>query len=250
MVKGTSMSTAGPTRKLDFELELGAWIGGENPMGVSVPVDHAEDMLAGLCLLNDLSARDFQSWEIVPLGPFLSKNFATVLSPWIVTTEALAPFRCAPMSRDSTEPPLLSYLNDPNDAEFGGFSVSLRVEFSTAEMRSQQMRPAILSETHASHLYWTFAQMIAHHTIGGCRLRTGDLIGSGTISAAGREGYGSLAELASDGAAPIHLPSGETRTYLADGDQVTFRATASCEPYVPIGFGECLVEIASNGARR
>jgi len=232
------------TSKLDFELELGAWIGPGNLAGASVPTDDAENVVAGLCLLNDLSARDFQSWEMVPLGPFLSKNFATVVSPWIVTLEALAPFRAAPMPRDCSVPPLLSYLDSSENNRLGAFSIALQVDLSTEKMREQGTPPKRISQTNASHLYWTFAQMIAHHTVGGCQLRTGDLIGSGTISAPQRSGYGSLAELTCDGAEPILLPSGETRTYLRDGDRVTFSATASSDHYVSIGFGQCVVEIA------
>jgi fumarylacetoacetase len=215
-------------------------------MGVSVPIDRAEEMLVGLCLLNDLSARDFQGWEIVPLGPFLSKNFATVISPWVVTIEALAPFRRPRMERDASAPPLLPYLDDPADAARGSFSIELQVELSTVLMRERRLPPFLLSRSHASYLYWTFAQMIAHHTVGGCSLRAGDLLGSGTISAPVRSGYGSLAEITTDGSAPVALPSGERRTYLQNGDRVAFSAVARSGAYVPIGFGRSTVEIAGD----
>ena len=231
------------TRKLDYELEMGARIGTGNAMGRPVPVNQAEELLAGLCLLNDLSARDIQGWEMAPLGPFLSKNFGTVISPWVVTSEALAPFRRPRMAREAEAGPLLEYLEDPHDARRGGFAIELQVELSTRRMREQGEMPARISLSHSEHLYWTFAQMIAHHTAGGCNLRPGDLLGSGTISAPERSGYGSLAEITDDGKAAITLPCGENRTYLEDGDQVTFTATASADGYAQIGFGSSTVEI-------
>ncbi len=231
------------TRKLDFELEMGAWIGTGNAMGKPVRVSQAEELLAGLCLLNDLSARDIQGWEMAPLGPFLSKNFGTVISPWVVTTEALAPFRRPRMAREAEAGPLLHYLDDSHDARHGGFAIELQVELSTKPMREQGEMPARISLSHSEHLYWTFAQMIAHHTVGGCNLRPGDLLGSGTISAPQRSGYGSLAEITDDGKAAITLTSAEKRTYLEDGDQITFTATASADGYAQIGFGSSTVEI-------
>ena len=218
-------------------------VGTGNRMGARVPVQDAEELLAGLCLLNDLSARDIQGWEMAPLGPFLSKNFGTVISPWVVTAEALAPFRCARMPREEGVASLLSYLDDPADARSGGLAIELQVELSTPAMRAQGLAPASISRSHSSHLYWTFAQMIAHHTVGGCALQPGDLLGSGTISAPDRGGYGSMAEITNDGTLPITLPGGETRTYLQDGDQVTFRATAKADGRVAIGFGSSTVEI-------
>ena len=201
------------TRKLDFELEMGAWIGTGNAMGKPVRVSQAEELLAGLCLLNDLSARDIQGWEMAPLGPFLSKNFGTVISPWVVTTEALAPFRRPRMAREAEAGPLLHYLDDSHDARHGGFAIELQVELSTKPMREQGEMPARISLSHSEHLYWTFAQMIAHHTVGGCNLRPGDLLGSGTISAPQRSGYGRLADITDDGKAAITLTSAEKRTY-------------------------------------
>lgn len=236
----------GPARKLDFELELGIWIGHGNPRGEPIPISTASEHIAGLCMLNDWSARDIQAWESAPLGPFLSKNFTSTISPWIVTTEALAPFRQAQLPRPADDPQPLDYLQDKDDQESGAFNITIEALISTEKMRIQGLPPHPLSSSNLHHLYWTLAQLVAHHTCGGCNLQPGDLLGSGTISAPVRTGWGSLAELSEDGKTPLHLPSGETRTYLQDGDDVILRAIAEREGYATIGFGDCVGRILSD----
>jgi fumarylacetoacetase len=229
----------GPSQKLDFELELGIWIGAGNPAGDPIPVGEAADHVAGYCLLNDWSSRDIQSWEYQPLGPFLSKNFATTLSAWVVTPEALAPYRSPAATRPDGDPAPLDYLDDPVDQAGGGLDIELEVLITTQQMRDEGLSPHQLSLSSTQHMYWTVAQMIAHHTSGGCDLRPGDLLGSGTISAPGDAGFGSLLEMTRNGALPITLPTGETRTFLQDGDEILLRARARRPGAAPIGFGEC-----------
>ncbi|HEX4260392.1 MAG TPA: fumarylacetoacetase [Acetobacteraceae bacterium] len=229
----------GPSRNLDFELELGVWIGPGNAPGEPIPIARAAGHIAGFCLLNDWSARDIQAWEYQPLGPFLAKNFCTTVSPWIVTPEALAPFRVARAARGADEPAPLPYLDDAADAASGGLDLVLDVSLQSAAMRAAGQAPARLSRSNARHLYWTVAQMVAHHASGGCDLRPGDLFGSGTISAPDPDGYGSLLEITNGGRAPVTLPSGETRRFLEDGDEIVLRARAERDGFVPIGFGEC-----------
>ena len=229
----------GPSQKLDFELELGIWIGAGNPAGDPIPVGEAADHVAGYCLLNDWSSRDIQSWEYQPLGPFLSKNFATTLSAWVVTPEALAPYRSPAATRPDGDPAPLDYLDDPVDQAGGGLDIELEVLITTQQMRDEGAAPHQLSLSSTQHMYWTVAQMIAHHTSGGCDLRPGDLLGSGTISAPGDFGFGSLLEMTRNGALPITLPTGETRTFLQDGDEILLRARARRPGAAPIGFGEC-----------
>ncbi len=229
----------GPSRNLDFELELGVWIGPGNAPGEPIPIAHAAEHVAGFCLLNDWSARDIQAWEYQPLGPFLAKNFCTTVSPWIVTPEALAPFRRPLDPRAPGDPPPLPYLDDPADTQSGGLDVALDVLLLTAAMRAAGEPPLRLSRSNARHLYWTVAQMVAHHSGGGCDLRPADLFGSGTISAPTPDGFGSLLEISNGGRAPVTLPSGETRRFLEDGDEVILRARAEREGFVPVGFGEC-----------
>jgi len=229
----------GPCTKLDFELELGIWVGPGNTLGEPISIDRAGEHVAGLGLLNDWSARDIQRWESAPLGPFLSKNFGTTVSPWIVTTEALAPFRIAQPPRPAGDPRPLDYLWDDEDQRSGAFDIELEAFVSSEAMRARGMSPHRVSRSNTRHLYWTVAQMLAHHTCGGCNLAPGDLFGSGTISAPDPSGYGSMAELSFDGLRPFELPSGEKRAYLEDGDEVTFRAHASRADYVSIGFGAC-----------
>jgi fumarylacetoacetase len=233
----------GPCTKLDFELELGIWVGPGNELSEPIPIGRAGEHIAGLGLLNDWSARDIQRWESAPLGPFLSKNFGTTVSPWIVTTEALAPFRIAQAERPAGDPRPLDYLWDDEDQRSGAFDVDLEVLLSTETMRAKGMAPQCVSRSNTRHLYWTLAQMVAHHTCGGCNLAAGDLFGSGTISAPDPSGYGSMAELSYDGARPFDLPSGERRAFLEDGDEVTFRAHARRTGYVTIGFGECRARV-------
>ena len=229
----------GPCRNLDYELELGVWVGTGNALGTPVPIGEAASHIAGYCLLNDWSARDIQRWEYQPLGPFLAKSFQTSISPWIITPEALAPFRLAQPSRPAGDPAPLPHLLDAQDQATGAIDLTLEVLLSTAGMRARSLPPQRLSRANASVLYWTTAQMLAHHSSNGCNLNPGDLFGSGTISSVEDTGWGSLMELSFAGAKPITLASGETRTFLEDGDEVTLRARADRPGFAPIGFGDC-----------
>ena len=230
--------TFGPSRRLDFELELGIWIGPGNELGTSIPIAEAGDHIAGFCLLNDWSARDLQAWEYQPLGPFLAKNFATSISPWVVMPEALAPFRVPQMPRPDGDPAPLPYLFDDVDQHTGALDLELEVLLVTPCLTAQGLPPHRLSLGSARHLYWTVAQLVTHHASNGCNLRPGDLFGSGTISAPTPDGLGSLLEITEGGKRPIALASGNTRTFLDDGDEVIIRARARREGYAPIGFGE------------
>ena len=227
----------GPCRYLDYELELGVWIGPGNELGTPIPIGAAREHVAGFCLLNDWSARDIQAWEYQPLGPFLAKNFASTVSPWVVTPEALAPFRTAQPPRPEGDPRPLDYLMDGEDQAAGAFGIDLEASILTEAMRTSGAAPHRLAASNAQHLYWTVAQMVAHHTCGGCNLEPGDLIGTGTISAP--DGVGSMLELTRGGREPATLPSGETRRFLDDGDEVIFRAYARRDGFAQIGFGEC-----------
>ena len=229
----------GPSRRLDYELELGIWMGEGNPLGRPIPIDRARDHIAGFCLLNDWSARDIQAWEYQPLGPFLAKNFHTTISPWVVTAEALAPFRVPQPPRASGDPAPLPYLLDDADQQSGAYALELEVSLSSAAMRAQGLAPLLLSRGAATAMYWTMAQILTHHASNGCNLQPGDLIGTGTISGAEDGAYGSLLEISRGGSHPVSLPTGETRTFLEDGDEVTLYAAAKAEGYVPIGFGPC-----------
>jgi fumarylacetoacetase len=232
-----------PSRRLDYELELGLWIGRGNELGEPIPVAVAREHMVGLCLLNDWSARDIQSWEYQPLGPFLAKNFHTSVSPWVVTMEALAPFRQAAAAR-SAEDAALPYLTDPLDQQSGGFALELEVSLITTSMRNAGLAPFVVSRGDASAMYWTLAQMITHHTSNGCNLSPGDLLGTGTLSMADREGFGSLLEITSGGSNRITLPTGETRAFLEDGDEVVLSGVARTEGRTTIGFGSCRAMIA------
>jgi fumarylacetoacetase len=229
----------GPSRRLDFELELGIWIGAGNELGSPIDICEASDHVAGFCLLNDWSARDIQAWEYQPLGPFLAKNFATSISPWIVTPEALAPFRVAQPARPPGDPEPLPYLFDETDQRDGAFDLELEVSLITPGMRAQGHPASRLSLSNSSHMYWTVAQMIAHHTSNGCNLQPADLLGTGTISGPGNAESGSMLELTDGGSVPITLPSREERRFLEDGDEVILRATARREGFARIGLGEC-----------
>jgi fumarylacetoacetase len=229
----------GPSRNLDYELELGVWVGPGNEIGSPIPIAEASRHVAGFCLLNDWSVRDIQAWESQPLGPFLSKSLSTFVSPWIVTTEALAPFRMAQPPRPDGDPAPLRHLNDAADQRYGCFNIDFEVLLLTPKMRAAGAAPHVLSRSNASMLYWTVAQMVAHHTSNGCNLQPGDLFGSGTVSGTAPGSEGCLLEMTRGGRNPVALPNGETRTYLADGDEVIFRGTARRDGYVPIGFGEC-----------
>ena len=231
--------TLGPSGRLDYELEMGVWIGQGNALGETVPIGEAADHIAGFCLLNDWSARDFQAWEYVPLGPFLAKNFQSTISPWVVTAEAMAPFRVAQPQRPAGDPRPLDYLWDDADQAQGALGVDLEVFITTAAMREAGHAPHKLSSGSATNMYWTVQQIVTHHASNGCNLEPGDLLGTGTISAPTPDGYGSLMELSEGGKAKVVLPNGEERTFLEDGDEILFRAGARRDGYVPIGFGEC-----------
>lgn len=231
--------TFGPSRRLDYELELGVWIGSGNELGQPVGIDDAGSHISGFCLLNDWSARDVQAWEYQPLGPFLSKNFASTISPWIVTPEALAPFRIAQPARPQGDPKPLPYLTGEEDQASGGLDVELEVLLLTAGLREKNLPPHRLALSSTRYMYWTVAQMVTHHTSNGCDLRPGDLLGTGTISGPGEEERGSILEATEGGKTPIVLASGEERRFLEDGDEVILKARGIKEGYVSIGFGEC-----------
>ena len=228
-----------PSRMLDYEVEVGVFVGTGNDLRRPVPLDEAETRMFGLCLINDWSARDLQVWESQPLGPFLSKNFATSVSPWVVTLEALAPFRCPADARPSSDPPLLPYLfSDGNQAE-GGIDLTLEVLLRSARMRRDGVEPVRLSRGSLRGMYWTMAQLVAHHTSNGCNLRPGDLLGSGTVSGPQEGSQGCLLEITRRGAHSVELPSGEQRGFLEDGDEVILRGHCERRGYARVGFGEC-----------
>jgi fumarylacetoacetase len=229
----------GPCQRLDYELELGIWVGPGNRSGESIPVGEAAEHIAGFCLLNDWSARDIQSWEYQPLGPFLSKNFASTVSCWVVTPEALAPFRIPQPLRPEGDPAPLPYLQDAADQASGALEIELEVLLLTAAMRERGMSPHRLSASNAHHMYWTVAQMVAHHTCGGCDLRPGDLLGTGTISGPDAGSCGSILETTLGGRQPLRLETGEQRSFLEDGDEILMRARAKRDGFASIGFGEC-----------
>ena len=232
--------TYSPSRRLDYELELGLWIGRGNALGTPVPIGEAGAHIAGYCLLNDWSARDLQAWEYQPLGPFLAKNFLTSVSPWIISADALLPFRKPMPPRPAGDPAPLPYLDDPADREQGALGISLIVTISTEAMRTAGLPPHILSNGEASAaMYWSAAQIVAHHSSNGCNLSPGDLIGTGTLSTAEATGQGSLLEISQGGKAPITLPSGEQRSFLEDGDELTLTGWCEASGAVRIGFGSC-----------
>jgi fumarylacetoacetase len=227
-----------PSRRLDYELELGVFIGRPNPQGESVGMAEAEGRIFGLCLLNDWSARDIQAWEYQPLGPFLSKSFASTVSPWIVTMEALAPFRSA-FQRPPGDPEPLPYLDSPLNRAAGAVDIALEVWLQTSAMRAAGESGVCLSRSNARDAYWTLAQLVAHHTVNGCNLRTGDLFGTGTLSGPEPGQGGSLLELSQGGKRALTLPNGETRHFLEDGDCVTLRGHCARPGLRRIGFGDC-----------
>ncbi|MBK7598549.1 MAG: fumarylacetoacetase [Acidobacteria bacterium] len=229
----------GPSRILDYEMEVGFFVSKGNELGTPVKIDTAEDHIFGLCLVNDWSARDIQRWEYQPLGPFLAKNFATTISPWIVTTQSLAPYRIPAFPRPAGDPAPLEYLDCVANRERGGFDINLEVYILTHQMREQGLAPYRLSAGNTSHLYWTLAQMLTHHSSNGCDLRPCDLIASGTVSGPTKESQGSLIELTSRGSEPLHLPSGEHRKFIQDGDEVIMRGYCEREGFRKVGFGEC-----------
>jgi len=231
----------GPSRRLDYELELGIWVGRGNGLGAPIPIGEAGEHIAGYCLLNDWSARDIQAWEYQPLGPFLAKNFLTSVSPWIVSPQALAPFRKPTAAREADDPRPLAYLDDAADREWGGLGIELEVTLTSERMRASGLAPYVLSKGSAdAAMYWSAAQIVAHHSSNGCNLQPGDLIGTGTLSTDSSDGMGSLLEISQGGKAPIQLASGETRSFLEDGDEITLRAWCEREGAVRIGLGECV----------
>ncbi|MFT3996402.1 MAG: fumarylacetoacetase [Asticcacaulis sp.] len=230
----------GPSKRLDYELELGVFIAGDNALGQPVPLKDASDRIAGLCLLNDWSARDVQAWEYQPLGPFLAKNFHTTVSAWVVTAEALAPFRTAPLAHPEDTPAPQPYLSDETDRAQGAYRIRLGATLRTPGMTE----PFVLARSRAEEaMYWTVAQIIAHHAAGGCNLRPGDLLGTGTLSGPHPEEAGSLLELTNGGKQPLTLPDGQVRRFLEDGDELSLFARAEADGYVSIGFGACVARI-------
>ena len=227
-----------PSARLDYELEMGIWIGEGNALGDPIPVDEAEQHIAGYCLLNDWSARDLQAWEYQPLGPFLAKSFLTTVSPWVITPQALAPFMTDMPERPEGDPEPIDYLKGgPRKAALG---IHLEVHLSTQKMRDAGAEPHVLSKGDAAAaMYWSAAQIVTHHASNGCNLQPGDLIGTGTLSTAEESGYGSLLELSNGGKKEIALPNGETRTFLEDGDEVTLVARCDSDGAAGISLGRC-----------
>jgi fumarylacetoacetase len=234
---GASQPEVGPSKRLDYELELGVFVGPGNLRGTSISMAEAESHIFGLCLLNDWSARDLQTWEYQPLGPFLAKNFATTISPWVVTLQALAPFR-VPFARPEGAPAPLPYLDSSWNSNAGAFDIQLEALIQSAAMRERQESPHRLSSTSFRHAYWTVAQLIAHHTINGCDLHAGDLLGTGTQSGPTPAEAGSLLELSASGSQPIQIGRGEVRSFLEDGDSVILRGWCARPGAARIGFGE------------
>lgn len=224
---GATNPIFGPSREMDFELEMGFFVGPGNELGRPIPIDEAADYIFGLVLVNDWSARDIQRWEYRPLGPFLAKNLSTSISPWVVTLEALDPFRCSGPEQD---PQLLPYLRFPGE---GAFDIQLEIHLQSREMA----KPAVISRSNFRYLYWNMAQQLAHHTITGCNMRPGDLLASGTISGPAPDSYGSMLELAWRGTRPITLPNGEKRSFLEDSDRITLTGWCQGDGY-RVGFGE------------
>ena len=230
----------GPSRRLDYELEVGAVIGRGNALGTPIPIAAADTHIAGLCLVNDWSARDIQTWEYQPLGPFLAKSFATTISPWLVTLDALVPFRVPLAERPSEDPAPLPYLADATDRSEGAFAIELTVWLTSARMREEGRGPFLVSTGRfESSVYWTPAQLVAHHTSNGCNLRPGDLLATGTVSGPTPESRGCLLERTWRGTEPLTLPTGETRRFLEDGDEVSMRGRCERAGFRAIGFGDC-----------
>jgi fumarylacetoacetase len=237
----------GKSRNLDYELEVGAFLGPGNALGEPIPLAEAEGHVFGLCLVNDWSARDVQKWEYQPLGPFLAKSFATSVSPWVVTLEALAPFRLPAFSRPEGDPgPLPHLFLEENEAQ-GGIDLRLEVLLSSSAMREKGLPPLVVSRSNLRDLYWTLAQMVAHHASNGCNLQPGDLIASGTVSGEAKEARGCLLERTWRGTEPLALPSGEERRFLEDGDEVVLRGRCEREGFARIGFGECRGTVIGDG---
>jgi fumarylacetoacetase len=236
---GAEQPGFGPSQRLDLELELGFLVGRGNALGAPIPIGEAEEHLFGVTLFNDWSARDIQAWEYQPLGPFLGKNFGSTISPWIVTMEALAPFR-APFARQAPDPQPLPYLDDSENRERGNLDIQLEVLLQTSAMRAAGLAPVAISRSNSAQAaYWTPAQLVSHHTVNGCNLQPGDLLGSGTLSGPAREQAGSLLELTLGGKEPIVLPNGERRAFLQDGDTLSLSGYCDRPGARRIGFGPC-----------
>jgi fumarylacetoacetase len=231
--------TFGPSRMLDYESELGLFVAAGNELGSMIPITDAEDHVFGYCLVNDWSARDIQTWEYQPLGPFLAKNFATTISPWVVTTDAVGPYRVPASPRPAGDPQPLEYLSSEKNNREGGIDATLEVYLSSKKMRDENVSQILLSRAPFSLMYWTMAQLVTHHTSNGCNLKTGDLIASGTVSGPTPDSLGCLLEVTSRGANPVTLPTGETRRFLEDGDEVIMRGYLGGDARPRIGFGEC-----------
>lgn len=229
----------GPSRQLDYELEVGFFVGPGNAHGKPVSIGEAERHIFGLCLVNDWSARDIQKWEYQPLGPFLAKNFATTISPWVVMLEALEPFRCPAVARPADDPVPLPYLDSAANVMTGGVNITLEVFLRSRKMQEEKSDPFLVSSGSFKEMYWTIAQMLTHHASNGCNLRSGDLLASGTVSGPAKESRGCLLERTWRGTEPLQLPTGETRKFLEDGDEVTIRGYCERRGHVRIGFGEC-----------
>jgi len=228
-----------PSKSLDYEMELGFFVGKGNELGTPIDIKDAEDHIFGVCLVNDWSARDIQAWEYQPLGPFLAKNFATTISPYVVTMEALAPFRTPAFERDADDPQPLEYLSDENNRKFGGLDINLEVYIQTEQMRARNIEPHKISRSNTKDLYWTIGQMLTHHASNGCNLQTGDLMATGTVSGKEKSERGCLLEMTWRGTEPIDLPSGEQRRFLEDGDEIIMKGFCEREGFRRIGLGEC-----------
>ena len=228
-----------PAKSLDYEMELGFFVGKGNELGTPIDIKDAEDHIFGVCLVNDWSARDIQAWEYQPLGPFLAKNFATTISPYVVTMEALAPFRTPAFERGREDPQPLDYLSDDNNRKFGGLDINLEVYIQTEKMRSEGIEPHKISRSNTKDLYWTIGQMLTHHASNGCNLQTGDLMATGTVSGKEKSERGCLLEMTWRGTEPIELPSGEQRRFLEDGDEIIMKGFCEREGFRRIGLGEC-----------
>ncbi|KAA1151270.1 fumarylacetoacetase [Pseudoalteromonas sp. FUC4] len=226
----------GPCKRLDYELELGIYLGKGNALGDAIAIENAENHVFGFCVFNDWSARDLQAWEYQPLGPFLAKNFASTVSPWIVTTEALAPYRTS-WTRDENDPQPMDYLESKANRDQGAFDIQMDVKIQTQKMRSEGHNPTRVSTSSFKHSYWSVAQMVTHHTVNGCNFMPGDMLGSGTQSGPTHEEAGSLLELSRGGKEKITLSNGEQRSFLEDGDNVIMRGWCEKEGYARIGFG-------------
>jgi fumarylacetoacetase len=239
------LPTFEPSRALDYEAEFAFFVSAGNRAGEAVPLDRAADYVFGMCLLNDWSARDIQAWEYQPLGPFLAKSFASTISPWVVTLDALAPFRVGAYQRPEGDPKPLPYLHSDDNELHGGLDIEMEIAILSESMRRQHMAPHVLSRSYFREFYWSIFQMLTHHTSNGCRLVPGDLIGTGTVSSSGADEMGSMIEKTKRGAEPLTLPSGESRSFVEDGDEIILRGSCEREGYRRIGFGECRAKVLS-----